>query len=210
MQTIRTTKLAAIALTALAASTVTALAVDGVATGNVNVRTGPGTNYTKVDTLYKGEKIDIKECKSGWCYIEHSGPDGWVSGNYLAKVGSGGSSSSDPDVNFNVDIGPGGVSFGFGIGDSSISVSPPAPAAKKVCVYNGSGYTGASKCFPVGTTINSIPGYWNNRISSIKVEPGATITICNFPGFGGACATHTTNRPNLPFMNNKTSSLEVY
>ena len=31
-----------------------------------------------VDTLTKGEAIEVVKCRIFWCYIEHSGPDGWV------------------------------------------------------------------------------------------------------------------------------------
>lgn len=70
-----------------------AAALEATATRAVNVRSGPGANYTKVDVLSSGEAVNIKECKSNWCYVEHSGPNGWVSGNYL-KADEGASSSS--------------------------------------------------------------------------------------------------------------------
>jgi len=77
----------------LAVSTGSAFAVPGAAKSDVNVRTGPGTSYQKVDTLYGGEAVDIVQCQSGWCYVEHAGPDGWVSGNYLISTGSAASDS---------------------------------------------------------------------------------------------------------------------
>lgn len=67
-----------------------ALAVDATAVSDVNVRSGPGVGYSRLDTLYGGEMVDITECQSGWCYVEHDGPDGWVSGNYLSATGSAG------------------------------------------------------------------------------------------------------------------------
>lgn len=64
-----------------------AMAAPAVATGAVNVRTGPSTSYRVVDTLRRGERVDIRRCRGGWCFITHRGPDGWVSGNYLARRG---------------------------------------------------------------------------------------------------------------------------
>lgn len=50
----------------------------------VNVRSGPGTNYRVVDALHRGEHVNVRKCRSsGWCYITHPGPDGWVSARYL-------------------------------------------------------------------------------------------------------------------------------
>ncbi len=90
-------KLAKIALiSALAASITTeAFAIDATANLALNVRTGPGTNYAAIDTLYAGEVVNVTGCQSnGWCAITHSGPDGWVSGKYLSEIGSNNSSSS--------------------------------------------------------------------------------------------------------------------
>lgn len=61
----------------------TAAALDATATRAVNIRSGPGVSYSKVDVLSPGEEVNIKECQGRWCYVEHSGPDGWVSGRYL-------------------------------------------------------------------------------------------------------------------------------
>lgn len=209
MTTIRKSKTAALALAVILATAGSAMAANAVAKSAVNVRTGPSTGYAKVDTLTAGEAVDVKECQSGWCYIEHSGPDGWVAGNYLAKASA--PKKKDPDVNFKVDIGPGGVSFGFGIGDSSITFTPPTPPAPKVCVFNGSNFTGSSTCWPVGYSDNSIGGYWNDRISSVKVESGATITLCRNTNFNSFCRTYTGNKSLLPpALNNKASSVDVY
>ena len=58
-----------------------------VATGSVNVRTGPGTWYSKVDTLFRGEQVAISDRSGGWCFVEKSGPDGWVSCRFLTNGG---------------------------------------------------------------------------------------------------------------------------
>ena len=61
-----------------------AAAVEATTTGAVNVRSGPGVGYAKVAILSSGEEVNIVECQDQWCFVEHSGPDGWVSGRYLA------------------------------------------------------------------------------------------------------------------------------
>ncbi len=82
------------------------------ATLSLNVRSGPGTSYRVVDTLFRGENVNVQRCQSnGWCYITHPGPDGWVSARYLV------SNDFDddyldgrrmrPDVNFSIIIGGG-------------------------------------------------------------------------------------------------------
>lgn len=78
-----------LAALALLATTATAFAAPAVATGNVNVRSGPGTGYSRVDTLRRGEQVDVVECRGSWCFVEKRGPDGWVSANYLSRSGGG-------------------------------------------------------------------------------------------------------------------------
>ncbi|MBZ0216899.1 MAG: SH3 domain-containing protein, partial [Fimbriimonadaceae bacterium] len=69
-----------------------AMATPATSNTALNVRTGPGTGFHVVDTLLPGEYVEVTECVSnGWCRIEHPGPDGWVSSNYLTPVVSGGS-----------------------------------------------------------------------------------------------------------------------
>ncbi len=72
-----------------------AFAVEATAKSAVNVRSGPGTNYAKVDTLYAGEEVEITECQGSWCYVQHPGPDGWVSGSYLVATGNGAGSGAN-------------------------------------------------------------------------------------------------------------------
>lgn len=56
-----------------------------VANTPVNVRTGPGTQYRVVDTLHRGERVNVVSQRAGWCRVTKSGPDGWVSCRYLSN-----------------------------------------------------------------------------------------------------------------------------
>ncbi|MCS6759007.1 MAG: SH3 domain-containing protein [Candidatus Devosia euplotis] len=79
-----------LAVLALVATTAAATAVPAYAAGNVNVRSGPSIHYRVVDTLRRGERVDVQQCRGSWCYIEKRGPEGWVSANYLSRNGHGG------------------------------------------------------------------------------------------------------------------------
>ena len=94
--------LAALALMATAGS---AFAAPAFATGNVNVRSGPSTGYSKVDVLRRGERVDVQQCRGSWCYVEKRGPDGWVSANYLDRGRPGGRPGWDNGPGWN--NGPG-------------------------------------------------------------------------------------------------------
>jgi uncharacterized protein YraI len=72
------------ALLSLGLSSIAA-AAPGYATGNVNLRAGPGTEYPVVVTLGAGTGLEIYGCLSGysWCDVNWRGYRGWVSSNYL-------------------------------------------------------------------------------------------------------------------------------
>jgi len=62
----------------------------------LNVRTGAGTNYSKITLAYKDDKVEILSSANGWYNIRLSnGKTGWASGDYIVK---GDSSSSNTQV----------------------------------------------------------------------------------------------------------------
>ncbi|HTO26985.1 MAG TPA: SH3 domain-containing protein [Devosia sp.] len=187
-----------------------AFAQPGIATGAVNVRTGPGTGYAKVGTLSAGELVDVKQCQGSWCFVDrNSGTDGWASANYLKPVDAQ-PAPSEPDIpfNFGVTVGPGGPSFSFGIGDAPLP-PPPAPATPKVCFFKSSNFAGGSFCVSPGDSNPILAGSWNDSISSISVEGGAQVTVCKNFNYGGSCATIITSKSSLSSYNNAISSFQA-
>jgi uncharacterized protein YraI len=75
-----------LAVLTLGATAVSAYAATAYAVGSVNVRSGPGTGYRVVDQLYRGERVDVIDCRGSWCRVEKAGPDGWVSARYLGNA----------------------------------------------------------------------------------------------------------------------------
>ncbi len=205
-----------------------AFAAPATSKASLNVRTGPGTSYNVIDTLYRGELVEVTECVSnGWCRIEHSGPDGWVSARYLKPVtngasgssgggsGSGSGGSSDPDCSFGITIGPGGPSFSLSCGDAppppAPPLPPPTPVVQSACLYKGNNYTGSENCQLVGTVRPTIPASWNNAISSVKLTGGAKIRLCQGANFTGLCSVYATDKAILgSALNNKVSSYEIF
>ncbi|WP_375451541.1 SH3 domain-containing protein [uncultured Devosia sp.] len=76
---------AGLAALALLGTSVAASASPAVVTGNINVRSGPGTYYRAIDTIRRGERVDVQYCEGSWCFVEKRGPDGWVSASYLER-----------------------------------------------------------------------------------------------------------------------------
>lgn len=63
-------------------------AANAFATGNVNLRTGPGTQYARVTTIPVGATVTIRGCLTGysWCDVNFAGLRGWASSNYLQAL----------------------------------------------------------------------------------------------------------------------------
>lgn len=60
-------------------------------TGNLNMRTGPGTSYPVITTLPLGANVTVFGCTAGynWCDAAYGNIKGWVSGNYLTYAVTG-------------------------------------------------------------------------------------------------------------------------
>jgi uncharacterized protein YraI len=60
---------------------------DGSATttGNLNIRSGPGTNYRVIGVIPAGETIAVINCLSGssWCSVDFAGIERWSSADFI-------------------------------------------------------------------------------------------------------------------------------
>lgn len=175
----------------------------------LNVRSGPGTIYGVVDTLYSGELVKVTECASnGWCHIEHSGSNGWVSSNYLRPTQgiSGASPTSDCSIRFI--IGSDGPSISIICGDRTF---PPVPPARsQACFHTSPNFNGSSFCSGADR-LNSLDATFNDRISSVKLFGSAQVRLCSNTNLGGYCRTITSDTALLSgLINNRASSLAVF
>jgi len=201
-------------IAAAAAALFTTLSLASVAqaataTTAVNVRSGPGANFSVVDTLRTGQQVDIRECRpNGWCFVEKPGPDGWVSSSYLRQDGRPGprpsapTAPSRPDVGFSINV-PG---FSFSIGNGGDfrprPGRPDRPSRnERVCFYEDANYRGDSFCARPGERIARL-GAWNDRISSVRVFGGAEAQTCEDANFRGRCAVVSRDIPYVGDRNN--------
>ncbi len=64
-----------------------ASAQSATAVSDVNVRSGPGTEYAVIDQLPAGEVVRILDCRGEWCEISMGGDSGYVARSYLDDGG---------------------------------------------------------------------------------------------------------------------------
>ena len=200
----------------------TAFAVEATAKSGVNVRTGPGKDFGIVDQLTAGEVVTITECApSNFCFVQHDGPDGWVSASFLLPVedeeevieeGSG----DNPECSFGFNVGPGGPSLSVNCGDEPLPPPPPPPVPDDedeeagACFYTGNGLSGDELCVGLGTR-NTLNATFNNKISSVQLLGGAKARLCENTNLGEYCRNVNNDTDQLhTSINNKASSLTVY
>ena len=80
---------------AASSGTVTTKSVSEAATSyrvtasiGLNVRSGPGTGYSKLGTLAYGATVSVSSIADGWAAIQYSGQTAYVSATYLEQAGS--------------------------------------------------------------------------------------------------------------------------
>ena len=217
----------------LCALLVPAAAQAATATANVNVRNAP-VNGAVVDVLRAGQQVEIDRCQSGWCYVIKSGPDGWVSQNYLSNDrysrdddnygddrGGRGDRGDDrggrddnnaPDVSIGFSV-PG---FSFQVGNGGFDVRPDRPdrpnrpgRRDQVCFYEDVNFGGNSFCVKPGERLSRL-GRWNDTISSVRVYGDAETQVCEDNNFRGRCIVISRDARNLGRGgNDRISSIRV-
>ncbi|MEP7239699.1 MAG: peptidase inhibitor family I36 protein [Devosia sp.] len=207
---LRAATAAAVACTAaliLMPGVASAATATATAKGNVDVYERARESSQLVDTLANGEIVTVQGCRQGWCYITHTGPDGFVQAANLRR--NGGAMQPDFNLTFafpqgSFTIGSGGVSIGIG--------NPPpygSPNYRKVCFFTGKGYTGDSFCLDRGAAKAYVGNQWNNRISSFRNPSGLTVRVCSDAGYDGTCRTYSTSASSLGSLDNQISSIRI-
>jgi uncharacterized protein YraI len=77
------TKLALLVAASLALSAARAAADPVLATSDVNLRSGPGTQYPLVGRIPGGSTVEAVNCNVGWCEAQFNGRAGYVNQSYL-------------------------------------------------------------------------------------------------------------------------------
>ena len=131
------------------------------ASGGLNVRSGPGSNYEKVASVSNGTTVTILEDSgTGWYKIEYSGgKTGYVSADYVQLTGSGSGSAGSSGS---------GSSNSGSTGSSGAAISGKTPA-----VVSGAGS---------GLNVRSGPGSNYEKVASIA--NGNSVVILENTGTG--------------------------
>ncbi|MGD9867274.1 MAG: SH3 domain-containing protein [Hyphomicrobiales bacterium] len=77
----------AIAASALALGAAPAAAA--VVTGDLNLRSGPGTEYRVIASMPEGAQVNTGSCSGNWCHVNWRGYSGYASASYLSGESRG-------------------------------------------------------------------------------------------------------------------------
>ncbi len=87
---------------------------------------------------------------------------------------------------------------------------PPPQARGQACFFYDWFYQGASFCLEQGATIPFLNPPWNDQVSSLRVDPGVTVEVCEDVNFGGRCERYTGDAQQLTgYRNDSMSSIRV-
>lgn len=103
--------------------------VYGFTTATVNMRSGPGTGYSKITTLPKDSSVIVINSKDGWYLVKWDNYQGYISGKYLEVLTGNYEYTAITTANLNLRSGPG----------TSHSILKTIPEATEVIVYDSEG-----------------------------------------------------------------------
>jgi hypothetical protein len=71
---------------AIALATAASADSSAITTGDLNLRSGPGTGFSIVSVTPRGESVTVHGCVAGsaWCAINSDGLEGWSNANWLS------------------------------------------------------------------------------------------------------------------------------
>lgn len=154
-----------------------ATAVTEYATGTVNVRSGPGTNYSIMDKLGKGDPVSKVGSTGEWSIIQWGNSVAYVSSNYLTSSGSGSGSGSSTSgdtmkatANVNVRSGPSTKYsiVGWLAKGETIRKTGSSGNWTKVAYNNGTAYVSSSYLTPVaGPVLPDKPSSYTTLVARV-------------------------------------------
>jgi hypothetical protein len=119
---VKTLSLAAVALLFFAGA-----ASAATITNDLNLRRGPGTRYSVIDTMPAGSSVRLLSCGGSWCRVAWNGIEGYASRSYISGNRPVYAAAPPPAVvvgpgyGYGYDYGWGpawgpGIEFGIGFG----------------------------------------------------------------------------------------------
>ncbi len=179
-------------------------------TKDADVLKNPNPASTVVSEIEKGDLVTLLDCKNSYCLVKEEG--GWARQSSFGSLNKG--KPSNAPFSFSFGVGADGKpSFQIGVGGGGPSIiigDDEEDEDPEVCFYKAKNFQGSALCTEPGDSDDSLPGGWDNAISSIEVFGDAEVLVCRDEDLEGACANITSSKKSLPAsLDNRISSYEV-
>ncbi|MFC3831724.1 MULTISPECIES: discoidin domain-containing protein [Deinococcus] len=99
------------------------------------------------------------------------------------------------------------TTYGYSLYELQVNGPATTTPTGPVCFYADPNYLGESFC--ASTDSSWVGSTWNDRISSVRVQPGYQVQLFNDITYGGTSKTLTANAASLPDFDNLASSFRV-
>ena len=192
--------LAAIGFGAINNEVEAATTSNATATTSLNVRSGAGTSYSKIGSLYPGQSISVISTSNGWSKINYNGKTGYVSSQYLRTSSS---TSSTPTTSNTSTSGSYYTTANLNVRSGAGTNYPKIGsliANKKVSVISTS--NGWSKI-----NYNGIIGYVSSQYLSKTVSSGSGTSVATNVN---ANKKGLVTKANLLVINQGTMTISLY
>ena len=161
-------------------------------TGNsVNFRKGPGTNYSSLDKLNKGYKVEYLETVGSWIKIKYNGLEGFVHGDYVSGSSNNNTSEGDNTIKTTKEVTGSSVNFRKGPGTNNSVIKALSKGTKVGFIsesngwakvnYNGTiGYISSKYLESVNSENNNVET--DNTVKADKEVTGSSVNFRKGPG----------------------------
>ena len=174
---------------------------------DADVLKNPNPASTVISEVLKGDLVTLLDCKNNFCLVKEEG--GWAKQSAFGPLNKGKPSSAPFSFSFGVGA-DGKPSFSIGVGNGGPVVIDEEDEDPEVCFYKSKNFQGSALCTEPGDSDDSLPGTWDNSISSIEVFGDAEVLVCRDEDLEGTCANITSSKKSLPAsLDNRISSYEV-
>ena len=169
-------------------------AVAAYANAAVNVRSGPGTSYTKLGELKKGDSVALVGATGSWSIIKWGTGTAYVSSSYLTKsssnTGSGSTTTMVATANVNVRTGP-STSYsilGYLVKGETVQKTGTSGNWTQVKYNNQTAYVSSSylKAYTGGgsTPPSSSTKLYALRETAVRTGPGTSYRAIGYLDYG--------------------------
>ncbi len=161
-------------------------------TGNLNIRSGPGSGYAVIGGLGNGARIEVVNSSGGWYQLSSGG---WVAGNYT--TGGGGGGGGTPGSQFVTITAPSGANIRSGPSTGYAIIGGLGNGASIRVINSSNGWYQLSSGGWVSASLTSGGGGGGFPGSSASISTnGSPLLVRSSPGGAivGSLANGTTVR----------------